>query len=68
MTNNQTLEKLLGMTFTKQGWTAEDVGSSKIFRKLNHQERRIQKAQQRKTQKYLNTRARMKKYLEKNDG
>ena len=68
MTNEQTLEELLGMNFTDQGWTARDTGNSKMFRKLNHKERRIQKAQQRKAQKRLNTQSRLKEYMEKNNG
>lgn len=51
---NKSLYDLLGMKFSKEGsWIAKDTGNSPIMRKLNHKERRIQKAMERKEKKKM---------------
>ena len=45
----KSLFDLLGMKFNENGsWIAKDTGNSPIMRKLNHKERRIQKAIERR--------------------
>lgn len=48
----KSLSDVLGMDFKEDGsWTANDIGNTPIYRKMNRKERRIQKATLRKLAK-----------------
>lgn len=53
MSNTEkTFEELLGLNFKKDGsWTAKDYGKTKVFQKKNRQQRRLDKAIQKKLNK-----------------